>query len=165
MTRPTIRVEGVQDRHLADLLHLLHAIRREDTPEDPPLPDAAADGFNRSLSQFPIQRSDSAWALIAYLSDPPAGLAVLTRIPKLDARLGFLYLDELHVLAPFRRHGAGRALLRETVQRAQSFGLAGVRLLARPENEPAQELYRSPGFHGSETLLYERRFDPFVSHV
>lgn len=46
--------------------------------------------------------SDCVWFLIAFYRDQPAGLAILARTPKLDARLGFLYLDELYVMHEFR---------------------------------------------------------------
>lgn len=88
-----------------------------------------------------------------------AGLAILTRIPKLDARLGFLYLDELHVIKEFRRHGIGKALLRCCIKLAEELKLAGIRLLARIDNEPARRLYESVGFRGNETMLYQFRFD------
>ena len=74
--------------------------------------DSALEGMRKSLRHFDALSSDCVWFLIAFYHDQPAGLAILTRVPKLDARLGFLYLDELHVIRKFRRHGIGKALLR-----------------------------------------------------
>lgn len=165
MNIPTIRVEAASEQHVNDLARLLTAIREEDHPDQPPDPALVADGLRRSLDHFATLQSDSAWVLIAYLSDQPIGIAVLTRIPKLDARLGFLYLDELHVLAPARRRGVATALLKEAASLARSLGLAGLRLLARTDNHPAQTFYEQAGFRQSPTLLYERRFDPASPQV
>ena len=87
------------------------------------------------------------------------GLAIITRVPKLGDRFGFLYLDELHVLGPWRRRGIGRALVRRASGLSHELGLAGVRLLARIENEPARALYESAGFRGSKTMIYQIALD------
>jgi len=121
--------------------------------------DSALEGMQQSLRHFDALNSDCAWFLIAFYGDQPAGLATLTRIPKLDARLGFLYLDELHVIHVFRHHGVGKALLRRCIKLAEELGLAGIRLLARTDNETARCLYESAGFRGNETMLYQFRFD------
>ena len=121
--------------------------------------DSALEGMQQSLRHFDALNSDCAWFLIAFYGDQPAGLAMLTRIPKLDARLGFLYLDELHVIHVFRRHGVGEAVLRRCIKLAEELGLAGIRLLARIDNETARCLYESAGFRGNETMLYQFRFD------
>ncbi|MCK5586178.1 GNAT family N-acetyltransferase [Candidatus Bipolaricaulota bacterium] len=115
--------------------------------------------MQQSLRLLGALSSDCAWFLIAFYGDQPAGLAILMRIPKLDARLGFLYLDELHVIKEFRRHGIGKALLRRCIKLAEELKLAGIRLLARIDNEPARCLYESVGFRGNETMLYQFRFD------
>lgn len=59
----------------------------------------------------------------------------------------------------FRRHGIGRALLRCCIKLTEELKLAGIRLLARIDNEPARCLYESAGFRGNETMLYQSRFD------
>ena len=120
---------------------------------------SASEGLLRSLDHFDTLESDCVWLLIAFDDDQPAGLAVLTRIPKLDTRLGFLYLDELHVISQYRRRGIGKALLAKCIDLVQDLGLAGLRLLARIDNEPARRLYEGMGFRGSETMLYQFRVD------
>ena len=144
---------------LADLERLVAQIEAEDHPEDPEADARAPAGMAASLARYDALSSDSAWFLIAYLDSQPVGLAILTRIPKLDDRVGFLYLDELHVLAPSRRRGIGRALLRACIDLAEDTGLAGVRLLTRPDNRPAQALYEAFGFEASDSLLYQWRVD------
>ena len=135
------------------------AIEAEDHPDDPMVADSALEGMRESLRQFDALSSDCVWFLIAFYHDQPAGLAILTRVPKLDARLGFLYLDELHVTRKFRRHGIGKALLQRCTKLVEELGLAGIRLLARIDNVPARRLYESAGFSGNETMLYQFRFD------
>ena len=144
---------------LGDLERLVAQIEAEDHPENPEAGARAPAGMAASLARYDALSSDSAWFLIACLDGEPVGLAILTRIPKLDDRVGFLYLDELHVLAPFRRRGIGRALLRACIDLAEDVTLAGIRLLTRPDNQPARALYEALGFRASESLLYQRRVD------
>ena len=113
----------------------------------------------RSLEHFDVLSSDSAWCLLALVDETPVGLALLTRIPKLDDRIGLLYVDELHVLGPWRRRGIGRALLERSTALSRELGLAGVRLLARIDNAPARSLYERFGFQGGETMLYQYLLD------
>ncbi|MEE8593625.1 MAG: hypothetical protein V3T03_05820, partial [Candidatus Bipolaricaulota bacterium] len=105
MEIPELRVVVANESHLDALGELIRAIEAEDSPDDPMMADSALEGMQQSLRHFDALNSDCAWFLIAFYGDQPAGLAMLTRIPKLDARLGFLYLDELHVIHVFRRHG------------------------------------------------------------
>lgn len=135
----------------------------EDHPEDAEAALRAPEGIRQSLRHFDALNSDCVWLLIAFFNGQPAGLVVLTRIPKLDARLGFLYLDELHVVPQYRRRGIGKTLLAHCIELAQELGLAGIRLLARIDNEPARNLYESMNVRGNETMLYQFRFDPSTS--
>jgi len=141
--------------HRAALEALVARIEAEDRPEDPEATDRAPRGMAESLSRYDALASDSVWFLLAYTVDQAVGLVVLTRVPKLDRRVGFLYLDELHVLAEHRRRGIGTALTRSAVGLTRGLGLAGIRLLTRPNNEAARALYESLGFRQSETLLYQ----------
>jgi ribosomal protein S18 acetylase RimI-like enzyme len=141
------------------LVDLIARIEAEDHPENPEILNHAPAAARRSLERYDVLSSDAVWCLIAYDVERPVGLAILTRVPKLDDRLGFLYLDELHVLVPWRRCGVGRALLRRALELACELGLAGVRLLARIENEPARALYESAGFRGGQTMIYQLTLD------
>ena len=154
-----ITIVRATGEHRAALEALVARIEAEDHPEDPKAAARAPRGMAESLSRYDAFASDSVWFLLAYSNDRAAGLAVLTRVPKLDGRVGFLYLDELHVLAEHRRRGIGRALLAAAIDLARELGLAGIRLLTRPDNEAARALYESLGFRGSETLLYRIRVD------
>ena len=154
-----LHIERATESHLETLATLLQAIEAEDHPSDAEAALRAPEGMRQSLRHFDWIHSDCIWILIAYVDAQPAGLAILTRIPKLDERLGFLYLDELHVLHPYRRRGVGSGLLQKSFDLAKDSGLVGVRLLTRPSNQPAHQLYESVGFQGNETMFYQRQFD------
>jgi len=102
--------------------------------------------------------------MISYGNAQPAGQAIFTRVPKLDERLGFLYLDELHGLHPHRRRCVGSALLQQGSDLAKRIGLAGIRLLTQPSNQPARRLYESVGFQNNETIFYQLQFDRPRTH-
>lgn len=143
------------DAHRPDLERLLARIEAEDHPEDPEAAARAPQELADSLARYDALSSDSVWFLIAYRAGHPAGLAVLSRVPKLDRRVGFLYVDELHILAEYRRRGIGRALMDAAIELARAQGLHGIRLLTRPEDGAARSFYEAVGGRPSETLLYQ----------
>ncbi len=99
---------------------------------------------------------DGFWVLLARVDGKPAGVAHVCLIPKPDARRGFLFVDELFVHPAHRRKGVALALLNRVVEMSRELGLAGVRLLVRPENAAARALYHKAGFHEHPTLLCQR---------
>ena len=129
-----------------------------------------------SLSRFDFTQSASSRLLLASVGDDPtgasspasgaairvagshvpAGYALVVRIPKADARVGFLYVDELYVLALYRRMGVAAALLAQCESVARDWGLHGIRLLVRPENDTARQLYRGAGYSESTTTFCEK---------
>ena len=159
METTELRVVIANESHLNTLTELIGTIEAEDHPDALVTADNASEGMRQSLNHFDALNSDCVWFLIAFYRDQPAGLAIITRVPKLDDRLGFLYLDELHVIGEYRRRGVGKALISRCIELAQERGLGGIRLLARIGNEPARSLYESVGFQGNETMLYQFRFD------
>jgi ribosomal protein S18 acetylase RimI-like enzyme len=154
-----IAIIRATERQRNDLELLVSRIGAEDDPGDARPAGRAPSARAEGLLRHDALSSDSIWFLIAYRGDRPAGLAVLTRVPKLDERAGFLHIDELHVLTEYRRQGVGGALMRSVVDLVRELGLAGVRLLTRPDNRAAQLFYESLGFHRSETLLYQLRVE------
>ncbi|KAL9655174.1 hypothetical protein ABK040_008949 [Willaertia magna] len=85
----------------------------------------------------------------------PLGFSSVIQIPKLNKKLGYLYVDELFVSANHRKQGIGSILLTEIKQQVndENLQVAGVRLLVRKENEIAQSAYQKNDFQLSETLF------------
>ncbi len=113
----------------------------------------------RSPDGLRLPGSRSAWCIIGLLEDRPAGLCVAAWIPKLDPRMGFLFVDELYVLPDARRRGVGTALMSAADRLARSVGAAGIRLLARPDNAAARAFYASLGFKDSQSILFQTLFE------
>jgi ribosomal protein S18 acetylase RimI-like enzyme len=159
MSAMNIQVVIADRSHLKALHALVQSIAATDHRGSSEIAVNASEGLRSSLDHFNTLDSDCGWILIAFVDDQPAGVAILARIPKLDTRLGFLYLDELHVTPQYRRQGVGKALLTQSISLTRTLGLSGLRLLARIDNEPARCLYEAMGFTGNETMLYQVRFD------
>ncbi len=124
---------------------------------DPEAAETGAQGFRRSLEAYDWLRSENYRLVLAYVNEEAAGYALAARLPKADGRVGFLFVDELFVLPPYRRKGIASVLLKRAQSLAVEMGLAGVRLLVRTGNEAARELYRKAGFRESETIFCEWR--------
>ena len=150
-------VEIVSTANLSAFVLLLQAIEGEEDSTDLAATRAAS-GIRASLARYDFTRSDACWMFLATVEAAPAGYASAVRIPKADARAGFLFVDELYVLRPFRRAGIARTLLEYIERFALDLGLAGVRLLVRPENAVARNLYRNSGYAESPTIFCEKRF-------
>lgn len=135
------------------LVRFFRALAAAEAPDDPGADERGAAGLRHSLEAWNFLRSDSSFVLLARVDGEPAGYILAVRIPKADARVGFLFVDEVYTLPAYRRRGVARALLERTQALAAELGLAGVRLLVRPENEPARGLYRSCGFAEHETMF------------
>lgn len=140
----------------ADLLYAFVRALEGESSNDPGAAERAVADVQQSRKRFDFLNSDSFWTLVAVVGGTPVGYAAVCRIPKADVRAGFLFVDELHVLQSFRRRGVATALLKHTVRLADELGLAGVRLLVRPENKAARHLYRAAGFSESPTLFCQR---------
>ena len=91
--------------------------------------------------------------LIAWLDDVPVGFVELTMeatrsIDELLEARGLALVGDLHVEEPYRRRGAGRALMLAVEDRARAASLPGM-ILDTGTNEyfaPARALYRSLGY-------------------
>jgi ribosomal protein S18 acetylase RimI-like enzyme len=67
------------------------------------------------------------------------------------------FVDEIYLEAPQRGRGLGRAALRALMDEARALGVRALHLEVEADNAPAQALYRSEGFAGSERRLLSRR--------
>jgi len=139
----------------ADLVRFFRAVEAGEHPDEPQAPQRGEAGLRRSLSTYDFLSSDSAWLLLARVKGEPAGYALVVRIPKADARAGFLFVDELYVLPSCRRQGVGRSLVTQAQALASALGLAGVRLLVRLENRAARALFRQAGFSEEPAVFCE----------
>ena len=133
---PTIHIEHITPERAELFEAYLRQASGEETVEE----------LNAARAGYDLLASDSFWLLLALVDGKPAGLAAVARVPKTDARVGFLFVDELGVLPEFRRQGVAAALLAHIDGLARRLGLAGVRLLVRPENEAARRVYQQAGF-------------------
>jgi GNAT superfamily N-acetyltransferase len=66
----------------------------------------------------------------------------------------------LAALKGYRRRGVGTALIGEAFALANRLGLAGIRLLTRPQNSSAQRFYKKHGFSRNRAILYQRATGP-----
>lgn len=155
-----LNVVLVRKEDLPKLGALVRAIEREESPDNHRVDQHAEEGFKQSIKSYNIAKSDACWILVASIQERPVGMAMLVRIPKLDHRVGFLYLDELHVLKAYRRRGVGSAIITKAVELARDLGLAGIRLLTRPANVNAQRFYEHLGFTRHPLIFYECRVYP-----
>lgn len=154
-TSGKIKVIRVKEEDCPRLLVLLSAIHAEEHPADTQTVKDVEMGVRESLKRYDVFSSDSSQFLLALFDGEPVGYAAFVRISKLDQRVGFLYLDELHVLDEYRRRGVGTALLGEAFALVNRLGLAGIRLLTRPQNSSAQRFYEKHGFSGDRAILYQ----------
>ncbi len=152
-----IQVVTAEPTNVETLARFFGAVAAAQSRHDPEAAETGAQGFRRSLDAYNWLRSENYRLLVAYVNQEAAGYALCVRVPKADERIGFLFVDELFVLPPFRRQGVASALLKRVQSLAVEMGLAGVRLLVRTGNEAARELYRRAGFRQSETIFCEWR--------
>mgnify|MGYP003730223749 CR=1 FL=1 len=140
---------------LPEIVRFFRGLAVAEAPDDPAAGERGEAGLRRSLAAWDFLHSEACFLLLAHLEGGPAGYLLAVRIPKADARAGFLFVDELYVLPTFRRRGVARALVERVQALAVELGLAGVRLLVRPGNEAARRLYRQCGFEEHETIFCE----------
>jgi ribosomal protein S18 acetylase RimI-like enzyme len=119
--------------------------------------EAVRAGADRSRQVCDFMASDCFWILLARCDGEPAGFVHACRVPKADARAGYLYVDEVFVHPAHRRKGVATAMLDYVARLAEELGLAGVRLLVRPESKAARALYRKAGYEEYPSILCQRQ--------
>lgn len=150
-----ILVQPLSPNLLDEAASLFRAIAAESSPQAQSAVEDAEAGFRQSLAHYDLTGSDAIWLLLARVNTQLAGYAVAVRIPKLDTRHGFLFVDELHVLDTYRRRGVATRLLEAVGKLAREAGYAGVRLLVRPSNAAARALYQRLHFAEHPAILCE----------
>ncbi len=110
--------------------------------------DLAFQDFERELEELP----DFYFAiLLAELDGDVVGCAAVREFAP-----GIAELKRLYVRAHARRHGLGRTLSVEAIERARAAGYESIRLDTLPSMEAARVLYRALGFREIEPY----RFNP-----
>lgn len=148
-----IEVVVARPGHEPILAELARRIAAEEAPDDPGAPEQGAAGLRQSLAVLDWLQWPSFYLLLALDGGEPVGYLAATATPKLDARNGFLVVDDLYILQPARRRGAASALLERAFALARERQLAGVRLNVRLENAAALALYARFGFQFSANLF------------
>ena len=138
---------------LPKALRLLQAAEVDSSPANPTRVE------EQEAELLQILTSDSFWLLLATVEGQAVGCASLVRIPKLDHRHGFLFVDELYVSHEFRRRGVATNLLQAAQELAKRERCTGIRLLVRPGNLAARALDRRLHYMEHDAILCELRDD------
>jgi ribosomal protein S18 acetylase RimI-like enzyme len=149
-------VKIVVKSDLPKLEQLWRDIEREEHPGDGEAQERAVQEARLSLSVFDYLDSDSFWIFAAEADHRYVGYAAAARIPKADARVGFLYIDELYVLADYRNRGHATRIMETAMSHAKSLRLGGIRLLVDHANPTARRLYERLGLAERNQVLCER---------
>jgi GNAT superfamily N-acetyltransferase len=148
VSRPPVEVRRACVDDLEDLLLLWAGSREELSRSLRQLGGLPPDQMRPRLREALAAREPT--VLLARYEGAPAGYAVLRLAPVLAIDGEALHLDQLHVLAPLRRHGVGRALLVAATQIAERAG-ADQMLAGAP-----------PGARDSHRFLARLGFSPLV---
>ena len=151
----TARILGGPDRPALE--QLWRDIVREEQPGDGDAGERAVQESRRSLAEFDFLDGGSSWMIAAETDGRLVGYASAARIPKADARVGFLFIDELYVLSQHRKQGHATRILEDALAHAKDLRLGGIRLLVEPTNAAARCLYKRVGFMERDQILCERR--------
>lgn len=153
---PRVEILHVDRAHVEALAALIVAIEREAGGRSAEALASLGERVRRDLRASALSPDAPSILLAASVEGRLVAYASCAVVPKLDERRGFVFVDELHVLGPWRRRGIAARLVEAAAGEARARGLRGVRLLVRPDNDAARSLYRATGFAESPTVLCER---------
>ena len=113
-----------------------------------------------------LKTMPGAFALIAFVGDKPAGLAVCLESYSTFRAARVINVHDLGVLAEFRSRGIANELLRCVEREAEERHCCKVTLEVRDDNHDARRLYRRRGYSGESgspdlpgTFFLERIFE------
>lgn len=148
---PTVEIVAVDASRIEALVDGVVAAEEESAP------GSVDPGSVRSVAREILADAAGPRRIVAATADERVvAYATWVAVPKLDARRGFAFVDELRVLSAWRRRGIARRLVERIAEDAEALGLAGVRLLVLPGNAGARRLYASTGFTEHPTIFAER---------
>jgi GNAT superfamily N-acetyltransferase len=156
MSHNTIEILIASSAELSAVIELFQSIEKEYNPTDNQAPLRAVKGIKASRRAFDFLGSTSFWLLLARKDDRLTGYLTVVRIPKLDNRLGVLYIDELYVLSQYRRQGLGSALLEKVSEIGRQLSYWRVRLKADQTDESVCLFYERNGFTHSGDGFFEK---------
>lgn len=148
-----VRIVRVTCKDLPKLEAFVRADAAQAQPSNPDTPKEFVKGLHQSLKSFDFLSSDSHWMVAAELDGKYIGYLTAVRIHKADGRVAVLFVDELMVLAEYRRRGVARALWREVQCIAKEIGAWRIRLNVGSDNHAAREFYRSVGLQETSLVL------------
>lgn len=156
MSHNTIEIATARVEDLPAVKALFQAIEKEHNPDHNKAPLRAVMGIETSRQAFDFLASTSFWLLLARIDERPVGYLTVVRVPKLDDRIGVLYIDELYVLSPYRRQGVGSALIESVSEIGRNLGYWRVRLNADETDEGVCLFYEGNGFKHSGNGFFEK---------
>jgi len=151
-----IRVVRVAREDLPKLEAFVRKDAAQAQPGGPDAPQVFVEGLRKSLRSFDFLSSNSHWFLAAEVDGQYVGYLTAMRIHKADARVAVLFVDEMMVLAEYRRRGVASALWRSAQSLAQEIGAWRIRLCVDADNHAAREFYRIVGLQENPLVLCQQ---------
>ena len=145
MARPYVSVREATPDDLPDLLQMWKELRQVGSRMDRAAPPATEEGILARLAE--AQSNPDVRVVVATIGDEVVGMAVFTHQPfaaLFDARAAHVHY--LHVRAPHRRKGVGRALVGASVTFAEEHGAEHVITSVYPQLREANRFYARLGF-------------------
>jgi ribosomal protein S18 acetylase RimI-like enzyme len=101
-------------------------------------------------------QSSSETVLVAEDSGAVIGFACFQTLCSLCYDAPWLEITELYVIAAHRRSGAGKALVREAMNRAEQDGVSEVLIRTNLMNEAAKNLFKEVGLEAAPDVVFCR---------
>lgn len=111
------------------------------------------DGLSRGVELALATRSN-AWLVMATRSGIPVGIMLANPIVSVEKGGAALWVEELYVAPPHRRHGVARALLAFVIAEARNNGIRALDLEVVKGQAAALALYPALGFRGVDRLRF-----------
>ncbi len=144
-----VRLLKVYPRELDALKEYVEALYAHDEDWDAMV--NIEDGVNTLL-----RNENLANAYFIKEGDDRIGYVILTRYHSVEKGGLTIYIDELYVEAPFRRHGVGRKIMAKIIELAKIEGARTLWAQAEPYNTAAKTFFESQGFQPNPNLNFER---------
>lgn len=151
MTTPSPAAETIviadwnRPQHARAIVHLLNAYAKDPMGGSAPLSD-----FAQSHLVDELRKRPQALAILAFVGDEPAGLAICFEGFSTFACMPLLNIHDIVVAPPFRGRGLSQKLLQKAEDCARERQCCKLTLEVLEGNQVAQRAYRAFGFEGYE---------------